>query len=140
MLRLISMLFISAATAATIVATPSGGSAQGPAITRFAGQELRTTLWTGDYAQYHLWRFLPDGAVRGVYTGNRSLGRVNLHIERNDTGTWAEEGGALCIQWRTWFAGARNCYRIEKTQGIWIKANGVSREPSFTGTLTPYPP
>lgn len=127
----------------TVVATmvPSlaiGQSGSTVARVGIAGHEIRTTIWDGSLAQYHLWLFAGNGTVRGVYHATRDVAHgETLHIEEIDKGAWSTEQGALCLQWRRWFGGLRNCYKIERLRNPWIKAVHTGAGRSFKATLAP---
>ena len=123
---------------ASLVMAPPETVAQNPAVTNLAGQEIRATIWTGNHAQDHIWRFRAGGSVSGLYTGLSNVGELAHAVEGSDTGTWSARGKTVCIQWRAWFGRARTCYRIERTKGIWINASPVDSGRPIKGTLTPY--
>ena len=127
-----------AATLVPSLAVGQSGSTLAPA--GIEGHEIRTTIWDGSLAQYHLWLFAANGAVRGVYHATRDVAHgATLHIEEIDKGAWSIEQGALCLQWRRWFGGLRNCYKIERLENPWIKAAYIGAGRSFKATLAPLP-
>lgn len=132
-----ALLFVAVGLAA-ITTAPHLAGAQSPPVTNLAGQEIRATIWTGNHAQDHIWRFRAGGAVSGLYTGLSNVGELAHAVEGSDTGTWSARGETVCIQWRAWFDRARTCYRIERTKGIWFEASPVGGGRPIKGTLTPY--
>ena len=131
----------AAAFAALGLATmgPAYIAAQSAPVTDVAGKELRTSIPVWDYFQDHLWRFRSDGTVSGTYDALRGVGELAHALSGSDTGKWSVENGDVCVQWQRWFKGARTCYRIDRTDGIWIKASPRDGRKPLIGTLAPYP-
>lgn len=124
---IVAALLIPAAASAAML----GGAALSD---RVAGGTLRTSLWAGAWPEHHIWRFGPDGTVRGIYHARNVLVPGTYYMEEHDVGEWTVEGDRLCIQWRHWLNGERNCFSVETAAGGWVRLTGARK--TLEGTLS----
>ncbi len=96
-----------------------------------AGTEIRFTHREGAWLVDELWRFLPGGRLVGVRSMSRgSSANLSEDRQENDGGTWAMEGGALCLQFGSWYGGKR-CFQLNGAPGADIQLADMSSGRSY---------
>jgi hypothetical protein len=129
------------AIAALGFAAPAAFSAtdKAPGETKFAHTEIRTSDSDFGATRYHLWRLQPGGRLAGTYTALRNINVAAFHEDRSDAGRWWVEGNALCLQFKDWYGGKKNCYQISGLQRNWVRMdNTAAQGPSFRATIDYY--
>ena len=134
MKRLLRNASLAAAAAFGVaVLAPAAVVAQ-PA--NYVGYELRGNLPSQvAHRDDHLWRFLANGQVNGIYSTISFDVRGGEYVSESDRGRWRIISGQLCVTWNLWFEGEEQCYRVTRLNGRWFNFVRTDGSYSFRGTL-----
>ena len=115
----------------------TGGAGGGALRSLVSNAELRRIApGTQGRPRYEIWRFNSDGTITGTFS-QTDAGTVAYTHEGNDRGRWAIEGNAVCVTWRKWDEGRKQCYSIAPQGRNNYMARNTADGVSWKATISP---